>query len=121
MEWFRNRNEAKVVIETWRRHYNEVRSHSSLGQQAPAAFRKSCGIAAKNPRPPSNDGMARRNQAGQALAEKAADFGRFGWWPPAAHVAGTPRGAGISGKEKGPATIRALVNGSGVEPCAKPM
>lgn len=24
MEWFRNRNEAKVVIETWRRHYNEV-------------------------------------------------------------------------------------------------
>ena len=47
MEWFRNRNEAKVVIETWRRHYNEVRPHSSLGQQTPAAFRKSCGIAAK--------------------------------------------------------------------------
>lgn len=47
MEWFRNRNEAKVVIETWRRHYNEVRPHSSLGQQTPAAFRRSCGIAAK--------------------------------------------------------------------------
>ena len=47
MEWFRNRNEAKVVIETWRRHYNEVRPHSSLGQQTPAAFRMSCGFAAK--------------------------------------------------------------------------
>jgi len=41
MEWFRNR------IETWRRHYNEVRPHSSLGQQTPAAFRKPCGFAAK--------------------------------------------------------------------------
>ena len=47
MEWFRNRREAKVVIETWRRHYNEVRPHSSLGQQTPAAFRRSCGFAAK--------------------------------------------------------------------------
>jgi putative transposase len=24
LEWFRSRAEAKVVIETWRRHYNEV-------------------------------------------------------------------------------------------------
>ncbi|MGE0388202.1 MAG: IS3 family transposase [Gammaproteobacteria bacterium] len=47
MEWFRNRREAKVVIETWRRHYNEIRPHSSLGQQTPAAFRRSCGFAAK--------------------------------------------------------------------------
>jgi transposase InsO family protein len=30
MEWFRNRLEAKVVIEDWRKHYNDVRSHSSL-------------------------------------------------------------------------------------------
>jgi putative transposase len=29
MEWFRNRIEAKVVIETWPRHYNEVRPHSA--------------------------------------------------------------------------------------------
>lgn len=47
MEWFRTRNEAKVVIEEWRRHYNEVRPHSSLGQQTPAAFSRSCGVAAK--------------------------------------------------------------------------
>ena len=48
MEWFRNRSEARVVIEAWRRHYNEVRPHSSLGQQTPAAFSKSCGIAAES-------------------------------------------------------------------------
>ena len=31
LEWFRSRAEAKVIIETWRRHYDEVRPHSSLG------------------------------------------------------------------------------------------
>ena len=38
LEWFRSRAEAKVVIETWRRHYNMVRPHSSLGYLTPAAF-----------------------------------------------------------------------------------
>jgi putative transposase len=38
LEWFRSRAEAKVVIETWRRHYNEVRPHSSLGYRTPAEF-----------------------------------------------------------------------------------
>ncbi len=41
MEWFRTRAEAKVVIEAWRRHYNDVRPHSSLGYRTPAAFRQS--------------------------------------------------------------------------------
>ena len=40
MEWFRNRTDAKIVIETWRRHYNEVRPHSSLGNLTPAEFKK---------------------------------------------------------------------------------
>lgn len=35
LEWFRSRSEAKVLIETWRRHYNEVRPHSSLGYLTP--------------------------------------------------------------------------------------
>lgn len=39
MEWFRNRLEAKVVIEDWKEHYNEVRPHSSLGYQTPSEFR----------------------------------------------------------------------------------
>jgi putative transposase len=38
LEWFRSRAEAKVVIETWRRHFNEVRPHSSLGYMTPAEF-----------------------------------------------------------------------------------
>jgi putative transposase len=38
MEWFRNRTEARVVIEQWRRHYNEIRPHSSLGYQTPREF-----------------------------------------------------------------------------------
>ena len=40
MGWFRNRTEARIVIEDWRRHYNEVRPHSSLQYQTPAAFRR---------------------------------------------------------------------------------
>ena len=39
MEWFRNRIDAKIVIENWRRHYNEVRPHSSLGNLTPAEFK----------------------------------------------------------------------------------
>ncbi|KAF5031370.1 IS3 family transposase ISDba1 [anaerobic digester metagenome] len=38
LEWFRSRTEAKVVIEDWRRTYNEVRPHSSLGKMTPGAF-----------------------------------------------------------------------------------
>ena len=30
VEWFRSRAEAKVVIETWRCHYNAIRPHTSL-------------------------------------------------------------------------------------------
>jgi hypothetical protein len=38
LEWFRSRAEAKVVIEAWRRHYNAVRPHSSLGYLTPTEF-----------------------------------------------------------------------------------
>lgn len=40
MEWFRNRIEAKVVSEDWRRYYNQVRPHSSLDDETPEAFSK---------------------------------------------------------------------------------
>jgi putative transposase len=39
LEWFRNRTEAKIVIENWRRHYNEVRPHSSLDYKTPVEFK----------------------------------------------------------------------------------
>lgn len=42
LEWFRNRTDAKIVIESWRRHYNEVRPHSSLGNLTPAEFKRRC-------------------------------------------------------------------------------
>lgn len=40
MEWFTSRIDAKIVIEDWRRHYNEVRPHSSLGQMTPLEFKQ---------------------------------------------------------------------------------
>ena len=40
MEWFRNRIDAKIVIEQFRRQYNEVRPHSSLGQLTPTEFKQ---------------------------------------------------------------------------------
>jgi putative transposase len=44
LEWFRSQAEAKPVIETWRKHYNEVRPHSGLGYLTPAQF-----VAPANP------------------------------------------------------------------------
>jgi len=38
MQWFKNRIDAKVVIEDWRRSYNEVRPHSSLQNLTPAEY-----------------------------------------------------------------------------------
>ena len=35
-EMFYTLQEARVVIESWRRHYNRVRPHASLGYRAPA-------------------------------------------------------------------------------------
>ena len=39
LQWFRNRVDAKVGIVQWRRHYNDVRPHSSLGYLTPAEFK----------------------------------------------------------------------------------
>jgi putative transposase len=39
LQWFRNRADAKVSIEQWRRHYNDVGPHSSLGYLTPTAFK----------------------------------------------------------------------------------
>jgi len=35
-EIFYTLREAQIVIESWRRHYNGVRPHASLGYRAPA-------------------------------------------------------------------------------------
>lgn len=40
MQWFKNRIDAKILIEQFRREYNEIRPHSSLGQLTPAQFKQ---------------------------------------------------------------------------------
>lgn len=49
MEWFRNRQEAIPIIETWRRHYNEVRPHSSLDYRTPIEFKTANVTTANQP------------------------------------------------------------------------
>ncbi len=39
LQWFCNRVDTAVSLESWRRHYNEVRPHSSLAYQAPHEFK----------------------------------------------------------------------------------
>ena len=38
-EWFLNRTEARIIIENYRREYNEERPHSSLAYRTPAEAR----------------------------------------------------------------------------------
>lgn len=38
LHWFRSLNEARYQIDTWRKHYNEVRPHGSLGKLTPTEF-----------------------------------------------------------------------------------
>jgi putative transposase len=38
MQWFKNRIDAKVAIEDWRRMFNEVRPHSSLQNLTPSEY-----------------------------------------------------------------------------------
>ena len=56
LEWFRTRPEAMAVIESWRRHYNDVRPHSSLGQRTPTEFKQR---------------MQRRNEESQTVTQGA--------------------------------------------------
>jgi putative transposase len=73
LEWFRTRAEAKIVIESWRQHYNEVRPHSSLGYLTPNEF---AARQTKNPAPR------------QATGRGAAVFGASAPRPvaPSAHI-----------------------------------
>ncbi len=64
-EIFYSLKEAKVLIEVWRRHYNTLRPHSSLGYRPPApevlpwppaltALKRALAARAKPPQPPCN-------------------------------------------------------------------
>jgi putative transposase len=58
LQWFRNRADAKVSIEEWRRHYNEVRPHSSLGYRTPLEFKATCVATITEGRSPASPARA---------------------------------------------------------------
>ena len=73
LQWFRNRVDAKVGIEQWRRHYNDVRPHSSLGYLTPIEF-KATGAAMitvgrSTATPPRADQEERRTEGRDRLTE----------------------------------------------------
>ena len=41
--WFLSRKDARSKCEAWRREYNELRPHSSIGQQTPVEFASASG------------------------------------------------------------------------------
>lgn len=48
LEWFRNRTDETIVIEQWRRDYNTVRPHMSLGYLTPAEFKATASTTARS-------------------------------------------------------------------------
>jgi putative transposase len=62
LQWFRNRVDAKVGIEQWRRHYNDVRPHSSLGYLTPLEFKVTCAPNLTEGRSPAMPARADREE-----------------------------------------------------------
>ena len=56
LELFESVLEARVLTERWRRHYNEVRPHSSLGYRPPAP--EACAFTPSGLRPPVTNAQA---------------------------------------------------------------
>src|SRR5689334_21143821 len=62
-EIFYSLKEAKIVIESWRRHYNTLRPHGSIGYKPPAPevfVPAMSGRAAPNPQPTASSVLAER-------------------------------------------------------------
>jgi putative transposase len=47
LHWFETLEEAKAIIEAWRREYNESRPHMTLNGQSPAEFAHAVGLAGR--------------------------------------------------------------------------
>jgi putative transposase len=77
LEWFRTRAEAKVVIESWRRHFKAVRPRSSLGYLT----ERVCSSANKKPAPREATRPHRANAADGAPSQASRgpkNLGRSG-------------------------------------------
>jgi putative transposase len=68
LQWFRNRVDAKVGIEAWRRHYNEVRPHSSLGYLTPLEFKATCVANVEGGRSPAQPARVHQEEPGTERA-----------------------------------------------------
>jgi putative transposase len=44
--WFVSLDDARTIIESWRRDYNEVKPHGSLGDLTPREYSSTVGLAA---------------------------------------------------------------------------
>lgn len=67
--WFLSLGEARETIEAWRRDYNEVRPHTSLGNRTPQEF-TACGAALRSPTAPSE--LHRREEQKQETTPELA-------------------------------------------------
>ncbi len=91
MQWFKNRIDAKVVIEDWRRSNNEVRPHSSLQNLTPTECARTLSESGHKGAVRS-EGLARRNQAGHS---------RWPSWRPTSSRASSPGGSPSSSPRTG--------------------
>jgi transposase InsO family protein len=66
-ELFGNLVEARVVIEQWRKEYNEERPHSSLGYQTPREFVRQSVLRLRSATPPSASEPIKQTGAGLSL------------------------------------------------------
>ena len=68
VQWFRNRVDARVSIEQWRRHYNDVQPHSSLGYLTPLEFKaRQCAGTDGGGRSPAMPARADQEEHGHEL------------------------------------------------------
>ena len=97
LQWFRNRVDAKVGIEQWRRHYNDVRPHSSLGYLTPLEFkRRGLPVAQWGARRRSRLALSRKtkNQQQKHLRQRTrqlAPFSSNSWSEESRQVTGITR------------------------------
>jgi putative transposase len=74
LNWSRNRVDARVGIEQWRRHYNEVRPHSSLAYRTPLEFKASTAFQFTEGRSPAMPARAdQENRPTEERTERAND------------------------------------------------
>ena len=59
--WFLSLREARETIAAWRRDYNEVRPHSSLGNRTPQEFTGGAGAALPPPSRPGENNKSKTN------------------------------------------------------------